>query len=739
MELKTFFPQDKNGNFMPGTTAYLYQPGTTVLATGLQDANGNPLTNPFTGPAEGPVQLAAPDGDYSLRFSFAGRDYTQRVRFIDSVAGSAQILREDLASAAPGKGVALVSGAASSEALAASNGASLVGFQQSGTGALARTLLDKARERVSLEDFGASPTSTPTQNAAAFIAAIQTGKAIFKPQQAYMFQFDGSPITYTGTVLDIDLGAFKHTFLNFGGIVGNSVQVLRYNGRFTAGNGYCKGLGRFRNLRLVEMDAIEITDVYCDTPATEAQFFALEYSSSAFADNQLTVNVANAVFKNIVTETGTVASGNAIPATIFGNFGSSSTQSEKHVLNIANLYVENFYSVTTDGVTIIDGDSDVFRLFTNPTHLTIDNCVLTNVGKRFIKTQEETEVVVNNLRATQDSRFTTSNFIGLFEGQATAQTSAPTRFTILHGDVDFAVPLVFFNASDLSHEMYVRGLTYRNIIIFSSSQNILFDAEDITGQGLGINATGSSRVSIRNIVDTALRPLAAASMEIDGFTLSPVLQTSTFPMNNAALRNGAFTNVDVNSRVADVREISNVSLTYTTGTTARRPFRLAPSGVIRVDGLTVTSIGPTTQTFESGGGSGTLIVRDYRSTNQTLAFLSTGTWAVFLDNCSDDTVAGAGVVSVTRALYGARLLSAAASLAFGSIPENSSADLTITVTGAVAVGASAFVSPEASLVAGLSWTARVSAANTVTVRVSNNTVGAITPATVNWRAVVLQF
>jgi len=117
MELKNFFAQDLQGNVIVSPMVYLYQPGTTTLVAGIQDSNGSPLANPFTGSAGGQLQLAAPDGDYDLRVTGSGRDFTMRVRFIDSTTNSVDILRDDLA--APG-------------------GSALVGFQQAGTGAVAR-------------------------------------------------------------------------------------------------------------------------------------------------------------------------------------------------------------------------------------------------------------------------------------------------------------------------------------------------------------------------------------------------------------------------------------------------------------------------------------------------------------------------------------------------------------------------------------------------------------------------
>lgn len=84
MELKNFFAQDSAGNLIANPTATLYLAGTMTLATGLQDKNGAALTNPFTGTADGLVSLAAPNGDYDLNITGAGRTTTQRVRFIDA-------------------------------------------------------------------------------------------------------------------------------------------------------------------------------------------------------------------------------------------------------------------------------------------------------------------------------------------------------------------------------------------------------------------------------------------------------------------------------------------------------------------------------------------------------------------------------------------------------------------------------------------------------------------------------
>lgn len=86
MELKTYFAQDASGNVIPNPTVAIYLPSTTTLITGLQDASGGALTNPFTGAANGQIQVAAPGGDYDLRVTSGVRDYTMRVRFIDTTS-----------------------------------------------------------------------------------------------------------------------------------------------------------------------------------------------------------------------------------------------------------------------------------------------------------------------------------------------------------------------------------------------------------------------------------------------------------------------------------------------------------------------------------------------------------------------------------------------------------------------------------------------------------------------------
>ncbi len=79
--------------------------------------------------------------------------------------------------------------------------------------------------------------------------------------------------------------------------------------------------------------------------------------------------------------------------------------------------------------------------------------------------------------------------------------------------------------------------------------------------------------------------------------------------------------------------------------------------------------------------------------------------------------------------------SATANLNFGSIAAGLTEDLTITLTGAV-VG-DLVVAAAPNLEAGASYSAFVSAADTVTVRLVNNTAGALDAAAADWTVAVL--
>lgn len=113
MQLQNFYAQDVNGNIVPGAVCTLYIAGTTTLATGLQDANGAPLTNPFNANSIGLASVAAPQGVYDLQIVSGLINSKIRIQFIDVAQVSAD------ATSASASAAAASSSAAASAAAAA--------------------------------------------------------------------------------------------------------------------------------------------------------------------------------------------------------------------------------------------------------------------------------------------------------------------------------------------------------------------------------------------------------------------------------------------------------------------------------------------------------------------------------------------------------------------------------------------------------------------------------------------
>jgi hypothetical protein len=143
---------DANGNPLVGGKLYTYAAGTTSpLATYTDSSGTSANTNPIILDSRGEANVWLGVGSYKMILK-------------DSV--DALILTVDNILGVPSSNAALV-------ALAASDGSSLVGFIQSGTGAVARTVQSKLRDTVSVKDFGADPLASAAVNAAAINAAIQ--------------------------------------------------------------------------------------------------------------------------------------------------------------------------------------------------------------------------------------------------------------------------------------------------------------------------------------------------------------------------------------------------------------------------------------------------------------------------------------------------------------------------------------------------------------------------------------
>ena len=151
-------------------------------------AGAAPNTNPIVLDARGECTIYL---GQSLAYDFAFKDVSGNTIWTrDGVVGDIGNIFNTLAGTGAGKG------------------ATLVGFLQAGAGAVARVSQDKARERVSLQDFGGTDDGLTTNNAA-FSGAktLLTGGTVklpFKTQGGYVFATAGTDLS--GVVLDPDSG-----------------------------------------------------------------------------------------------------------------------------------------------------------------------------------------------------------------------------------------------------------------------------------------------------------------------------------------------------------------------------------------------------------------------------------------------------------------------------------------------------------------------------------------------------
>lgn len=143
---------------------------------------------------------------------------------------------------------------------------------------------------------------------------------------------------------------------------------------------------------------------------------------------------------------------------------------------------------------------------------------------------------------------------------------------------------------------------------------------------------------------------------------------------------------------------------------------------MRVDGANVTA--PEFGIEVHNYPKNLLKLKPLNDTNPTDA-------AMFLANAGDSQVnwkltKQGGMVIGNGSTEVTKHYSTTATLNFGSVSAHSSAELTITVTGA-AVGDVCYGSPNLALVSGFTWSVYCAAANTITVRVLNGTAGALDP------------
>lgn len=172
---------DNSGNVLSGGLLYTYSAGTTTPLTTYQDATGttanaNPVVLDAAGRVSGEVWLTA-----GLNYKLVLKTSTGTTLWTaDNISGGTDAAASVLAQ------------------LAASGGSSLVGFLQSGTGAVATTVQSKLRETVSVFDF----------MTAAQIADVQSGAASVDVTAAFVALMNSNPSLIGFDVL-VPAGTYK--------------------------------------------------------------------------------------------------------------------------------------------------------------------------------------------------------------------------------------------------------------------------------------------------------------------------------------------------------------------------------------------------------------------------------------------------------------------------------------------------------------------------------------------------
>ena len=470
--------------------------------------------------------------------------------------------------------------------------------------------------------------------------------------EKFTFIFDKTNISISHESLYIDFKGTTQTFKNFGGLIGKNCKTATLNISIDADNTYFKGVLKAINLEKFNSEILEIKNVINTQDIDPEQTFILEVSSQT-SDNSLNLSCGNIIIEDIHTVC--VDYPNARPMTFLGGYGSSGTSTEQMIINIKNIRALNFHSLNSSG-EIIGGDSDVFRLFTQNTIVNIDNLYVKNSGKRIFKTQKKAVINVHNANIELDSRFTSLNFNGIFEGQY-ANSLEPTLFNISNLNINIAEETLTpatFSSNGLGHSIIIDYLKGTNFSSYCIDDSAKIEIKNSNIDGFIINSVlGNSYISNSNI--TNYRGINSIDSIIRDSTvfLYSSYSGSGFPTLGAVLENVTFDNWNTGIRVAEFKSMKNIKINYTYGSTTKRVFHGIGSELDTIDGLVITT---TTGVIydvplETDGFTGSMSVKNFRNDlGIQLGYYSSGTWSFWLDNCNGHTVTGVGA-TVNTASY----------------------------------------------------------------------------------------
>lgn len=309
-------------------------------------------------------------------------------------------------------------------------------------------------------------------------------------------------------------------------------------------------------------------------------------------------------------------------------------------------------------------------------------------------------------------------------GLSSAVGNKAVRYNTATGDFSYSDTTIASGGSGITTLNTLTGATQTfavgsagtDFAISSSGTTHTFDIPSASATNRGLITTGSQTIAgAKNLVNTlTLGNGSGTAGRLELYRSGASAAGYMYMSGNILVIENASTYIELRPGA-----MSNVfSVTNSTGNTV-----LSSTGALSDNASALMTMNSTTK--------GLLIPK--MTTTQRDAISSPATGLAVYDN----TVNSNSLYDGTRWTYGAKLLNGSATLNFGNTTPQTSADLTITVTGAADGDVVSLGVPNASISANTCYTAWVSAANTVTVRFNNyDLVNSYDPASATFKVSV---
>lgn len=277
---------DSNGNPLVGGKLYSYEAGTTTpLATYTDSTGGTANPNPVILDARGEANVWLASDEYKLVLRTSDDTLIWTVDNINAIS----VL----------------------DTLAASGGSNLIGFIQSGTGAVATTVQTKLRQTLSVKDFGATGNGTSDDTAAIQNALnAGSGRSVYFPAGTY--RISSSLVVKTKTTLMGD--GMNKSILKLTSGASASVPLLRNDVITGTANVYYDTDLEFYNLTFDgNNNATRTSELITILKVLNATFSGCAIQNNTF------IGLATSASKNVVvTQCLFTNNGRPIPSTVSG-------------------------------------------------------------------------------------------------------------------------------------------------------------------------------------------------------------------------------------------------------------------------------------------------------------------------------------------------------------------------------------------------------------------------------------